>query len=85
MVSIPPIPAPKLTPTFVKSMLESSIPEFSIDWFAAIIPYWINGSILLISLESRKFAGSKFFKRPPIFTGLLSNPISTVVIPYWLA
>ena len=31
IVSIPPIPAPKLTPTLVKSILESRIPECSID------------------------------------------------------
>ena len=31
IVSMPPMPAPKLTPTFVKSRLESSIPEFSMD------------------------------------------------------
>ena len=31
IVSIPPMPAPKLTPTFVKSRSDSSIPEFSMD------------------------------------------------------
>ena len=35
----------------------------------------------LTSLESRKSSELKFFKRPPIFTGLFSNPISTLVMP----
>ena len=41
----------------------------------------MKGSILLISLESRKSSGLKFFKRPPTFTGLFFKSISIFEIP----
>ena len=46
MVSIPPIPEPKLTPALVRSVEESKKPESVIACEAATTPYWINVSNL---------------------------------------
>ena len=69
MVSIPPIPEPKLTPALVRSVEESKKPESVIACEAATIPYWINVSNLRDSLGSRYKDKSKSLMRPPIETG----------------
>ena len=52
IVPRPPIPEPIETPNLLRSIFSRSIFESFKHYLEAIKPYWINGSVLLISFLS---------------------------------